>query len=508
MKKIYLCCALALALFNCSDDLAAPDLVNVEQTRAPLTKSAINATVEASLNANDRPFDWNTDADDHLVWSALEASQNQVALGYQPAGFEGLKETIHTIDVTAGAWKTTREELITDLLEATERLTGEAITEEDLLVTSPDLVLPIIEFNALHPGIVAEFRGRPDVRYFEPGNYGGGEVDLRAGLGCSEAPSDNIDPADFNTIPPGAKVPWNFDAMNIRQAWGRSQGAGIGIAIIDTGVFPEQSNLGSNFDGGQSTGRAIAKKGTYAPNWWSSRTDGPSDQCGHGTQMAGLAAGPRTATGASVGVAYKANLRTYRATSDVVVNGGNEKRGVKNALIDAGRDAGTRVISMSIGDVFHSGTVEDGIDYAYNHGKMIVAAAGTSLSWTSWWGVIFPANLSRTVAVTGVREGLPLKRCDICHDGSQVDFIAVMQRRNNDARTSITLSRFDANPGYVGGSSAATATTAGVAALVWATNPGQTRAQVLTRMKQAASIYPGRDGDFGWGMVDASLAVQ
>jgi hypothetical protein len=224
--------------------------------------------------------------------------------------------------------------------------------------------------------------------------------------------------------------------------------------------------------------------------------------------MAGLATAPNVSGGSSVGVAYKANLIAYRGTSDVIVNGGSEKRGVKDALVAAGRRSDVKVISMSIGDVFSSGTVRDGINYAYNRGKLIFCAAGTSLTWTSWWGVIFPANLSNTVAVTGIRTGSPMQRCDNCHDGSQVDFVAVMQRREDTGRTSLTLAESGNTPSYVGGSSAATATTAGIAALVWGTNTGQSRTQVLNRMKNAASIYPGRDGNFGWGIVDAYQAVS
>ncbi|MBL0101620.1 MAG: hypothetical protein IPP49_17630 [Saprospiraceae bacterium] len=44
---------------------------------------------------------------------------------------------------------------------------------------------------------------------------------------------------------------------------------------------------------------------------------------------------------------------------------------------------------MSIGSPISSSTVSDGIYYAYNKGKMIFAAAGTSYSWTTWYGVIF-----------------------------------------------------------------------------------------------------------------------
>ncbi len=506
MKRILFCCALALSLFACNDEASLTENTSTE-AQTPLTKAELNDLVEAHLFATNNVFDWN-ETTDHVIWSALELSQNEAALGYQPAGYENLPETIHEINVNAGAWKTTRDELVNDLLEATERLTGAPITEEELFVAPEDGVLPIIEVKVLHPEVLAEFRTRPDVRYFEPSNYEGGELQLRSGSGCSEAPSSSLNSADYSTISPGAKLPWNYSFMNIPTAWNTSQGAGIGITIIDTGVYPEQNKLGSQFSSDWSTGRSIGKYGTYAPNWWSSRTDGPNDQCGHGTQMAGLAAAPRTNDGSTVGVAYKANLRVYRATSDVIINGSREKRGVKNALVSEGNNSGTKVISMSIGDVFSSGTVKDGIRYANNRGKLILCAAGTSLSWTSWYGVIFPANMSETTAVTGVRDGSSLQRCNTCHDGSAVDFVAVMQRASNTDRTSLTLSRYNDSPGYVGGSSAATATTAGIAALVWATNPSQSRSQVLNRMKNAASIYPSRSGNFGWGIIDAAQAVQ
>jgi serine protease len=507
MQRIFLCCALALTLFSCQDELLTPNTPDAPDQQVPLTRTELNTLVEDHLFATDEVFDWNATTD-HVIWSALTHSQNEAALGYQPAGFENLIETIHEIDVTSGEWKITRDELVSDLLEATERLTGEAISEEDLFVAPEDGVLPILEVKALHPGVLAEFRQRPDVRYFEPSNYAGGDIELRSGSGCSEAPSSSLNSADYSTISPGAKLPWNFAYMNIPNAWNTSTGNNIGIAVIDTGTYPEQNKLGSQFASGWSTSRSLQRYGTYAPNWWSSSVDGPNDRCGHGTQMSGLAAAPRTSAGNTVGVAYSANLRTYRATSDVIVNNSREKRGVKNALISAGNHSGTKVISMSIGDVFSSGTVKDGIYYANNRGKLIMAAAGTSLSWTSWWGVIFPANMSQTTAVTGIRTGSPMQRCNTCHDGNKVDFVAVMQRRNDTDRTSLTLSRYNDNPGYVGGSSAATATTAGIAALVWATNPNQSRTQVLNRMKQAASIYPSRDGNFGWGIVDANLAVQ
>jgi subtilisin family serine protease len=52
------------------------------------------------------------------------------------------------------------------------------------------------------------------------------------------------------------------------------------------------------------------------------------------------------------------------------------------------------------------------------------------------------------------------------------------------------------------------ASTAGIAALVWAKYPTWTRAQVLDRLKQSAAFYPNKNSDFGYGNINALKAVR
>lgn len=473
-----------------------------------LTKAEINGIVDRHLQTTRTVYDWEL-ASDEVLFSALHHGDFRAAIGYQPAGAENVRERIHEIDLQETAWRNARRRVLDRVLDETERLSGERPSEKDLLVAPEDGVLPILELYVRHPEIVAILRAMPEVRYLEPTDYDPEIASEKSDSGCDVTPDYNIPTADYVSTAPGVKIPWNFYNMNIPQAWNTSRGDNIGICIIDTGTSSSQPKItGSGFTSGYSGGRYIRRYGTYVSSWWAwASPDGPNDQCGHGTQMAGLAVAPRTSGGASVGVAYQANLIAVRGTGDVVVNGGSEKRGVKDGLVIAGNRSDVHIVSMSIGDVFYSSTVADGIYYAYNRGKLIFAAAGTSLSWTSWYGVIFPASMAQTVAVTGIRDGSSPQRCDTCHDGPEVDFVAVMQRAGNTSRTSLTMAMSGDTPARVGGSSAATATTAGIAALVWATNPGQSRSQVLQRMKNAASIYPNRSNNFGWGMVDAGYAV-
>jgi serine protease len=162
---------------------------------------------------------------------------------------------------------------------------------------------------------------------------------------------------------------------------------------------------------------------------------------------------------------------------------------------------------MSIGHIFSAGNISDAIKYAYSKGKMIIAAGGTSTNFTNWAGVIFPASMSETIAVTGITDGSGFTECAVCLKGGGIDFTVVMQRASNSDRTSVCLGYFENTNTYVGGSSVATATTAGMAALIWSKNPTWTRQQVFDKMKQSATFYPNRHSAFGWGSINALAAV-
>jgi subtilisin family serine protease len=222
--------------------------------------------------------------------------------------------------------------------------------------------------------------------------------------------------------------------------------------------------------------------------------------------MSSVATAPRNDKGQPVGVAYNSNLIAYRAAANVVLEGYHEQNGVKNAFTGLANNSSVKIISMSMGHIFSVGKIEDGIKYAYSKGKLIFCAGGTSTSFTTFVGVIFPAWMSETVAVTGIKEASTYQKCDVCHTGSKIDFTIMMQRASGN---SIPVNSYhDAQGDYVGGSSVATATTAGIAALVWAKNPGWNRDQVLNKMRQSSHLYPNKHPEFGYGMPNALLAVQ
>ena len=305
-------------------------------------------------------------------------------------------------------------------------------------------------------------------------------------------------------------MPWNFGIHKIDQAWNYSTGSGITVGIIDTGLSSSQSLLSpSSFNAGFSNGRRVEKYGTYidSPWWWSNNVDGPNDKCGHGTSMSSAISAPRNNRGQALGVAYNCNLVSYRGTADVVLNDYHERKGVSNALKALANRSDVKIISMSLGYPWSIGNVKDAIRYAHRKGKLIIAAGGTSTTFTNWYGVIFPASMDETIAVTGIKDN-GYNRCDICHDGRKIDFTIVMQRAGNTNRTVPVVGFYNTQRDYVSGSSVATAMTAGIAALVWSRNPNMSREQVVEKLKRSGEFYPNRNRKFGYGNINALKAVQ
>lgn len=495
MKKFTFISYLVLLGFisSCTND--ETQLIETANQEKALTVAEINNQITKMLEENGS-FDWSK-ASNHLLWSASVHGENILTVGYGSEGdnfrleksqrLTSVKdEIIQTIKTTSPNLKKSKEDIVI--------YDDETLNYIDVIVT--DLMT------------VKELRKNKQIRYLEPEGFvfSGNVSQQKSTKGCSKS-GDNINSSDYGTLSSGAKFPWNFYDHKINQAWAYSKGRGVGVGVIDTGLSPNQPNLGYKFDDYYS-GRFVQKYGTYVDSWkwWKRKTDGPNDKCGHGTSACSTIAAPNNSSSQFVGVAYECNLISYRGTSDVVLNGYHERRGVANALKALGNRSDVKIISMSVGYPWSIGKVKDAVKYAYARGKMIFAAGGTSTNFTNWYGVIFPATMSETVAVTGVEEQSTYDECDACHTGSKIDFTVIMERGNNNHQP--VLGFYNGDSKYFGGSSVATATTAGMAALVWAKYPSWSRSQVLQRLKESADFYPNKNGDFGYGNIDALKAVR
>ncbi|WP_225035017.1 S8 family peptidase [Winogradskyella sp. SM1960] len=499
MKKMYTLVVLVMAITiaSCSKDaIIESETEAVQFSKDPLTVEQINQRISESIRTTG-DFDWNKE-DAHFLWSALTYGQNVLTVGYGEEGQSFSEEGDTDLE-------SKKNSLIATILNE------EQVAKEDFKLKEDD-ILTVFDAEVTKLETIIALRESEYVRYLEPNGYNQyTDVQQKSSSGCDTS-GDSINSAHYSTIAPNnAQVSWHFDEHNIRDAWNISTGSGVTIGLIDTGVSKSQTLLNSvGINDGYSSGRFVQKYGTFIDSnwWWSSNYDGPHDKCGHGTAMGSTMAAPRNDNGMPVGVAYNSNLVAYRATEDVLLNDYHERKGVSQALKDLGNRSDVKIISMSIGYVWSIGNVKDAVRYAYSKGKLIFAAGGTSTSFTNGYGVIFPATMSETVAVTGVNDGSNYERCDTCHSGSKIDFTIIMEGDNNTSKAPPVLGFYDGQRRYTGGSSVATATTAGIAALIWSKYPSWSRTQVLNRLKQSSEFYPNKNSSFGYGNIDALEAVQ
>lgn len=500
MKKttLLVCAALLLGVNSCRKQETA---VSVEQTIAP-NPGPLDDFIRTKLETEEQ-FLWSW-ASDAQIWTALSNSDFVLSVGYQPAGFTSIEEKMHQLDLQSAEWKSARASTMQIVLDS-ERALNPALRESDVLAYAENPYLPVFNVYVKNPATVTALRNAKTLRYAEPIGY---EPYMtvsseRSSSGCgSNTPQTGlVAGSDYTVITPNCKQSWNYSYHNISQAWSNGNtGAGATVMIIDSGCSDAQDNLGSAFNQGNSSGRTVTKYVTLPG------ATSPNDPCGHGTSMMGACAAPRGTDGNTVGVAYNANLVAVRAADDVYLDDSYETVGVANAFTLAGNTASVKIVSMSMGRLTSASQIRDAIIYAYNNGKLIFCAAGTSFSWTAWFaGVIFPATMTQAVAVTGIKTNLT-NRCSACHSGSKVDFVVVMEK-TGDIHP-LSLADYGNAPSTVGGSSVSTATTAGMAALVWGKYPSWTRQQVFDRLKTSANYYPSRNSQFGWGRINAQLATQ
>ena len=172
--------------------------------------------------------------------------------------------------------------------------------------------------------------------------------------------------------------PWAQAQLRFADAWPLSRGAGVRVAVIDTGVNPHP-RLGARLEPG----------GDYVSN-----TPGTTDCDGHGTIVAGIIAASADPTERTsfAGVAPYATLISIRQTSkyyDEVAKGSGDEPGYGNLSTLARSvvravDLKAKVINISEAacgpatKVLNDGALGAALKYAVDNDVVIVAAAGNT----------------------------------------------------------------------------------------------------------------------------------
>jgi thermitase len=160
------------------------------------------------------------------------------------------------------------------------------------------------------------------------------------------------------------------------QAWDVTTGSpSINIAILDTGVDQDHPDL--------------ADKIVSNINFISGAT--VDDVYGHGTHVAGIAAAVTNNGIGVAGLGYSSTIMNVKVLGD---GGMGTDGGVALGIIWAA-DNGAEVISMSLGGVGYSSTLEDAVNYAWSKGVVVVAAAGNNGNTVPF----YPAACTNCIAV-------------------------------------------------------------------------------------------------------------
>jgi thermitase len=277
---------------------------------------------------------------------------------------------------------------------------------------------------------------------------------------------------------PGFVNQWGMVKIQAPQAWDVTTGSSqVTIAILDTGVDLDHPDL--------------ANKIISNVNFGSSNTT--DDVYGHGTHVAGIAAA-MTNNGIGVaGLGYGSTIMNVKVLDD---NGMGAYSWIASGIIWA-TDNGAKVINLSLGGSSPSSTLEDAVNYAWNNGVVVVAAAGNAGSTTP----AYPAYYNNCIAVaaTDANDGLT----SFSNYGKWVDVAA--------PGMIIYSTLKDGGYGCKSGTSMASPHVAGLAALVFATlsdanGNGKLNGEVRRRI-EATCDNIGISG-IGSGRINAYRAVQ
>ncbi len=491
---------LFLILFSCGKEHS--ESISTSEKRSTIPKlEANNKEVQQSVEqkisrwmSEGTAWRW-SDFSQNELFAAIELSQGEFAVGLK---LHGETDSLPLQDLAKRKeWENLREDILQSLEDTLTVEMGREVRREEF-VLEIDLHLPIVSFHSKSPALVAWLMSSEHIRYIEPLNDITEDISERTESGCTPN-YDVVQSGDYTTTGTSAKISWHWYYHNVPQVWGTRQGLGIGVGVIDAGVSSNQYLLFQQFNSGYSNvGRTHETTYTIGSS--------PYTSCNHGNSMAGLIAAPWANFGNAIGGAHKANLFTVHAANDVFLNSSEEKLAVKNAFVYLANKSSVKIISMSMGTPFYSSVLLDAVTYANSMGKLLFAAAGTSTYYTSGLGVIYPAAFTECQAVTGVNESD--QTCQVCHDGPEVDFTIVMERSWDVNRKAVGINQYNDWPQYIGGSSAATASAAAIAAIVWSVKPTLSKYQVLWILRYTAQFPIIPDQEHGYGRLNALSAVQ
>lgn len=284
---------------------------------------------------------------------------------------------------------------------------------------------------------------------------------------------------------------WGIRKVRAEAAWGAGTGSGVTIAIVDSGVDRSHEDLRANVVDGHD----------FVDN-----DSDPSDEVGHGTHVAGIAAAVANNGVGVAGVAPNAKIMPVRVLDEEGVGSLSQiEEGVRWAVTH-----GADVVNLSLSadvvtEFLTGGTLTDAVNFAWSRGVIPVISAGNDQ--------LFRSELRRAKAIV-VTATTPDDRKAYYATGVGLApwGIAAPGGTNDGGEKNMIFSTWwdpdGRNYAYAMGTSMATPHVAGAAALLrsMGLSPQQTVDRLLQTAKDLGSR--GQDSTFGYGRLDVAAAAQ
>ncbi len=324
---------------------------------------------------------------------------------------------------------------------------------------------------------------------------------------------------------------WALKKLDLEGVWDVSQGEGVVVAVVDTGIDYAHPDIAANVwtNPWEIPDNALDDDGNGfvddVRGWdFAYQDSDPLDRFGHGTHVAGTVAAAANEEG-MVGVAPRARVMAVKGLDD---SGSGYSSRLAEALVYAAEN-GADVINNSWGCSARCPSdpvVEDAVRHAHALGALVVFAAGNSADDVAYYS---PENMTDAKPVVVAATDPWDRPTSFTNRGALVDVAAPgggvtsgppddQPQRNILSLKSSVCDPLLCPPGLVVGSaylrqagtSMAAPHVSGLAALLLAADPGQS----LTRLKQrifgsALDLGPaGADGTYGFGRIRGLASLQ
>lgn len=281
---------------------------------------------------------------------------------------------------------------------------------------------------------------------------------------------------------------WNLRAIGMEKAWEETQGEGVVVAVIDTGVSRVPDLKDTKFVKGY--------------DFVNDREDA-SDDNGHGTHVAGTIAQSTNNKYGVAGIAFKASIMPLKVLSG---SGGGSVADIAEAIRYAA-DNGADVINMSLGGPGDTDLLRTATEYAYRKGVVIIAAAGNEQRNSASYPARYPHVLA-VAALDSTGQKAPYSNfgagVDISAPGGSLvsgEAGGILQNTINPQSGESIFSAFQ-------GTSMAAPHVAGVAALIKAQGV-ETPDEVYEILRESSQkVENDTFNHFGAGQLNAAEAVR